>query len=83
MDDCIETGFITQRGTNECFVTCVGPPPEEPEEPVVTGEKPQLDQINCSSSGDCPLGAMCNFDYGNSGFCEGNSCIICHILYVK
>ena len=35
---CISTGFITKRGTDECFVTCVGPSPEEPEVLVVTGE---------------------------------------------
>ena len=33
----------------------------------------------CSSSRSCS-GGMCNFDYGNSGFCEGNILFIYHIL---
>ena len=65
-DACIASTFITENGTNECFKVCVDGNYDDPHPPT---------ELPCSNSIECRdhhgLGHwMCNFDYGDSGFCE-------------
>ena len=68
-DACKATGFINPRGIQECVHLCVGEyyAPDIPERP-----ERRLDQIKCPDE-KCPNGSMCNYDYGETGFCEGNN----------
>ena len=66
-DACIGSTFITETGTNECFKVCVDGFYDDQPHPE--------DELPCSTSIDCRDGHglghwMCNFDYGDGGFCE-------------
>ena len=82
-EDCQGTGFITRAGFDNCIKHCVGGVnpngiewiDEKDDHPISTATTiPDVHVFNpgkCSDSYHCDNGKnMCNFDDGNTGFCE-------------